>query len=359
MKAPYDFGLSQEDERTESAALGLPGGRVLSIASAGDMPLSLLALGAEHVTAIDISPGQIALAELKRASVLALPADDASRFLGFRAARSGERELWMRAVEPRLPAAVQTFWRQHRSAALGGAIRAGRFEQYIGVIRRLTSPLLRRRFDALCRADTLQAQAALFDELLDRPWLRRLFEVAFDPRVYAERGLDRRGLRHASPDQSPGVRFFARFRDMCVSTPASENHLLQLITLGEVIDARALPAYLTTEGADAVRARSDSLELRVASIFDAIVAAPLHTFDRFHLSNMPDWLSGAEFERLLSLIAERAARPARVVWRDLHGGSGAATVPSSRFHDDRAAGERLRGVDRFPLYSIHPAELVA
>ena len=64
MRALYNFGISQEDERTEAAALALPGGRVLSIASAGDMALSLLALGADEVVAVDIEITQLHLARL-------------------------------------------------------------------------------------------------------------------------------------------------------------------------------------------------------------------------------------------------------------------------------------------------------
>jgi hypothetical protein len=70
--APVGFGLSQNDEFTESRALDLPGGSVLSITSAGDMALSLRALGAERVTAVDIEPSQNHLARLKQATVVAL-----------------------------------------------------------------------------------------------------------------------------------------------------------------------------------------------------------------------------------------------------------------------------------------------
>ena len=63
----YNFGISQEDERTESAALRLtPNDRVICIASAGEIPLSLAAMGVQHVTAVDIDPAQMALTKLKQ-----------------------------------------------------------------------------------------------------------------------------------------------------------------------------------------------------------------------------------------------------------------------------------------------------
>jgi len=69
----YNFGLSQEDERSEARALDLrPEDRVLSIVSAGEMPLSLLSMGVARVVAVDIDPAQVHLASLKLAAVCAL-----------------------------------------------------------------------------------------------------------------------------------------------------------------------------------------------------------------------------------------------------------------------------------------------
>lgn len=67
----YNFGLSQEDERTEARALALgPNDRVLSIASAGEMALSLVSMGAAKVIAVDIDPAQLHLARLKLAAAV-------------------------------------------------------------------------------------------------------------------------------------------------------------------------------------------------------------------------------------------------------------------------------------------------
>ena len=254
---------------------------------------------------------------------------------------------------------AQAFWNRHRPVALRGAIWAGRFERYLGVLLRLTAPLLRRRFLRLCATSTMEAQAAVFGEALDRPWLRAIFEIAFHPGIYAGRGVDHRSLRHRTAAQSVGSRYFERFRDMCMKTPARENYLLQLFTLGEVTGMEVLPAYLTSAGATAVRARSGALEFRVASVFDALAEAPPGTFDRFHLSNLSDWLPPAELRRLLTLVVERADRPAKLVWRDLHRETALETTLVPSVHEDREAGERLRLLDRFPFYAIHLAEITA
>jgi S-adenosylmethionine:diacylglycerol 3-amino-3-carboxypropyl transferase len=86
----YNFGLSQEDERSETLALDLrPADRVLSIVSAGEMPLSLLSMGVAQVLAVDINPAQLHLARLKLAAACTLERSDAIRFLGYRTASLG------------------------------------------------------------------------------------------------------------------------------------------------------------------------------------------------------------------------------------------------------------------------------
>ena len=94
---PIQLRLSQEDERSETLALDLrPADRVLSIVSAGEMPLSLLSMGVAQVLAVDINPAQLHLARLKLAAACTLERSDAIRFLGYRDGVPDQRHDWFR-----------------------------------------------------------------------------------------------------------------------------------------------------------------------------------------------------------------------------------------------------------------------
>jgi S-adenosylmethionine:diacylglycerol 3-amino-3-carboxypropyl transferase len=57
MAVLFDFGISQEDASTEQFVLGVnPADRILSVASGGEVPLSLLSLN-DNITicAVDLS----------------------------------------------------------------------------------------------------------------------------------------------------------------------------------------------------------------------------------------------------------------------------------------------------------------
>jgi S-adenosylmethionine-diacylglycerol 3-amino-3-carboxypropyl transferase len=84
-----DFGIIRyancwEDADVLCAALQpAPGKRILSIASAGDNSLALLADGSE-VVAADLSPVQLACVELRMAAFRELNYDETLAFLGVR-----------------------------------------------------------------------------------------------------------------------------------------------------------------------------------------------------------------------------------------------------------------------------------
>ncbi|MGA7690057.1 MAG: DUF3419 family protein [Jiangellales bacterium] len=353
--APFGFGLSQEDEHIESVALGMPGGSVLSVTSAGDMALSLRALGAERVTGVDIEPSQNHLARLKQAAVLTLDPLDAAGLLGYRRADPGRRSVWFEEVRPFLPPGSQMWWGQHLQLVLSGAVWAGRFESFVRRVVRALRPLLEPRFRALLEAPDLASQREVFNRRLDLPPVRGLFRVAFTPRVFARRGMDPRSLQFHDPTRSLGAEYFARFRDMCTSSPARANPYLQLFTMGEVVYPEALPAFLTPQGATALRSDPGAVRFVDADITRHLATEPKGTYNRFHLSNVTDWLPADAFDELLTTIAGRSARPARLVWRAIHVDRGIPDTLTGTITTNREWGKQLRAHDRFPIYAIIPA----
>lgn len=357
----YNFGLSQEDARTEAAALKLSSNdRVISIASAGEMPLSLAAMGA-RVTAVDIDPAQIALTALKLAAVRTLPREQAIGFLGYQPIAAAQRlEVYPQVCEALQPR-DQAFWDQPmaQQALAKGAIWAGRFERYIGLLTRLVVPLLgRRNIEGLFECTTLAQQQEWFDRRIGRPLLRWVFRVAFSPRVFSGRGMDPRSLAHRQTQESLGDQYYGWFRSFCTANLARENHLLQLTLLGRVLDSTAVPEYLSPEGYAALRARPEAVQLHWGDIIEYLEQLAPASFDKAHLSNICDWMEQTQFDQTMRLLASKAAPGARIVWRFLHVDRVLPTDMASQIVQERELGQILRAQDRYPFYSVVPAHIV-
>ncbi|MCC6524976.1 MAG: DUF3419 family protein [Polyangiaceae bacterium] len=356
MASLYPFGVSQEDERSEAAALELtPGCRVLCIASAGEMPLSLLALGAGEVTAVDVDAGELHLTALKLAAVRALPRERALALLGFLHAPRDARARDLRATLPLLAPAARRFWERHAEAALGGPIWLGRFERFarrlLAVLRFLVG---RRRLERLFEADSLAEQRAWFEREIDHAVVRLCARVAFDPRVFGRAAVGAQALAQRTIEAPIGVRYFEGLRALCCDTPARENHFLQLTLLGSLLSLDATPACFSAAGVEVLRARADRLRLVCSDARVALEEACVGSYDKIHLSNLADWLPLADFHALLGAVAARSARPGRVVWRSLHTRRGVPAALASVLSEDRALGTQLARRDRYPFYAITP-----
>lgn len=357
----YNFGMSQEDEQSELAALGaVEDARVLSICSAGEMPLSLLALGAGRVHAIDVNANQLHLAQLKRAALARLERGAAIRLLGYLPASVHERRRHFERLADALPAASRAFWRGHTEELGGGVIWAGRYERYVRRLVSLLNLVLRRRIEGLFECTSLAQQEAYFGRRFDTALFRAVFELAFHPRVYARRGMDPRSLQHRARAQpSLGQQYFGRFRALCTRTPVQQNYLLQLHLLGRVLNEEAVPAYLSAQGFIRARERLDALELQQTDLVTHLRQTAPGTYDRLHLSNLPDWMDQQGFEAVMRLIAEKVACPGRAVWRFIHVDRPVPHGLRDRIAVDRELGQRLLQDDRFPFYTIVPAQIRA
>ena len=223
-----------------------PNDRVLSIASAGEMPLSLLSVGVASLVAVDVDPAQLLLTQLKFVAACTLGREETIRFLGYgRRRRPSEAAGWM----PCCPTCLATRGSSGGAPLPGGTGRdlAGRFEQYLQKITRVAVPLLgRRRIEGIFDCATIADQEAYFDTRLDLSALKALLRVVFNRKVYAQRGMDPRSLQYRTATDEPlGVQFFRQFRNALTRTPARENHLMQLILLGRTMSEGCIPAYLS------------------------------------------------------------------------------------------------------------------
>jgi len=350
----FDFGISQEDPQSELKVLDIHANdRILSLASAGEVPLGLMALQDNiSVKAVDISEPQVKLCRLKSATAVHLAFPLNGQFLGYAKLDQKKRKaIYQQQIRPKLSYEDTLFWDLNIRFIEKGIINAGRFEQYVRKIRFVARLIIGwNNLSKLIECKTLDEQIHVFNtNIASRKSLRLLFKIAFHPSVYKKRGLQEQALIHAG--KTTGERFYNRFQDFCTSGLASHNYFLQYFLTGSCIKEEAFPEYLQPENKSRLISNLSRFELETNSIQNAICEKGVGYFNKFHLSNIGDWLSEEQFFELKGLLDAKCITDTLICYRFLQKNHFYG-LTDRVFKIDQSFSELVTKSDRFPFYTI-------
>jgi S-adenosylmethionine-diacylglycerol 3-amino-3-carboxypropyl transferase len=300
-----------EDADVVLEALALrPGDRCLSVASGGENSLSLLACGPSAVIAVDISPAQLALVELKRAAIRALDHATAIAFIGL--APCADRMRIFRDIRAALPSRSAEFWDAHPADVVSGVCVRGRFERYLALFRRVVLPLVHSRDEnaALLEPRPPEARRRFFEDVWNNRRWRALTRVFFSRTVMGRIGRDPSFFRFVEGDVAASIS--ARVERALTEGEPAANPYLHWIVQGHYGDM--LPHAWRAENFDAIRRHIDRLELRQQSAEAALAQAPNDSLDRFNLSDVFEYVSAPSAERMFDDIARCGRAGGRVAY---------------------------------------------
>jgi S-adenosylmethionine:diacylglycerol 3-amino-3-carboxypropyl transferase len=355
MEELFNFGISQEDALTLSKALDIKqNDRLLCIASAGDVPLNLLAIQDLKIEAVDISLNQLNLAKMKFHTVCSLEPIEAAAFLGFIDAKPGERIKLFRKVSELMDSHEKLFWTENITAIEKGPINEARFEKYMSKFNGIGLLVLgKKKLLRLFELETVNAQQEYFDQYLSTSFLKIIFKIAFHPKIYKKRGMAPEGLTH-SGGRNIADFFYSRFRDFCSATLARKNYFMQFCFFNKVLFPESLPEYLSEKGIRSIRKNRDNLQFRHLSYEERLSQSRKGEFNKFHLSNIGDWMSREEFAQILYLIGEKAASSSQIMSCYIHCRHSIPERLKNLFVPDYQLGEKLVKTDRYPFYNLVP-----
>lgn len=298
---------------------------VVSIASAGDNCLALLAEDPERVIAVDLSQAQLACLRLRIAAFGVLNHREYLELMGSRGSdRRGE--LFARAAQ-RLSEDDQRFWaRRLRAIVRHGLGGVGKFEAYFRTFRRAVLPIAHSRADvrALLTPRAADARAAFYDARWDTPRWRMLAHGFFSRPVMGRLGRDPSFFDQAEGGVAEHV--LAKTRHALVAQDPSSNPYVHWILTGR--HGATLPRALTEECYEKARARLDRLELRhssIESLADQGVRA-----DAFNLSDIFEYMSPHAHEAAYGRILSMARPGARLAYWNMMAPRQAPTALAQR-----------------------------
>lgn len=346
------YSASNEDSASEIAALQPQGRNVLCITASGSRAFELLLADPARVLAVDQNPAQTALAELYAAAYRHLDYRAFASFVGLNA--DSDRLVTLDALTPRLSAPSHSFWQANRMLAKDGLLMCGRWESFLRRFRHWAGPRRRALAQRLLDTGDRAEQARIWDREWD-DWQWGLFL-----RAMALRPLWRWVLRE------PGIAFVPRQFDMRRYARSRFDHAARNLPLGQLPFAwlllaggyrgDVLPPFLTEQGHSSIRARLDRLELRTASLQQALAEAVPGTFQAASLSDYSSYCDTSVQREVWADLSRAMAPGSRVCERKFFNKTGMDLPEQHHFRRDRALEDRLDAEDGALFYTFIVAE---
>ena len=307
------YGLVWEDHATLYQALDLgPTDHALLITSAGCNVLNALLAGPRQVTAIDLNPLQNQLLALKVHAIAHHPPAVLRGLLGLAGAAAVATAG--AALQATLPAAKYAAWAAYLAQHPRGLLLAGQLESYVtGFVPSLPAAW-QARLRGLLACGSVAEQWAYFQRELDQPDFQARFVAYFDA-ANLSRGRDPRLFRYAA--ESGGATFYARLRHQLGRQLARDNFFFRFLFFGpeNLPEALLPPCYQAAHHA-LLRQRLGRLRLVAGEASEFLLSAAGQDITKASLSNIFEYVSPAEFERVSRALATRPA-PLRLVFWNL------------------------------------------
>lgn len=288
---------------------------VFTITSGGCNALAFLPDDPEKVIALDLNEKQNFLLELKMAAFKCLTYSELLEFVGVR--ESDNRNHLYKIIKNNLSPDALHYWNNNLNLIRKGIIHAGRYENYLKLLRIvfqfiLGKELINKMFSVEDAVERLQ--------LYETKWNNYKWKIFI--RVFLSRRLmtflfDKAFFRYIKYDFSFGLNFEKKVKYAISMPDIKANFFLSYILLGRYYSEDYLPYYLRKENFEVIRQRLDRIEIITQSCGDYFSSIEDSTISKFNFTNIFEWMSDMEFEKLLKETVRVARNHSIITYRNL------------------------------------------
>ena len=348
------YSASNEDTRSEGAALAPKGKSLLCITASGSRTFDLLIEDPARILSIDQNPSQTAFAQLFALAYQTLDYAEFSRFVGLK--DMANRRAQLMQLLPYLPSEAAMFWRNNARHIDHGLLYCGKWEGYLRQIQWLAGAKRRNLSDRLLSATSLDEQYSIWaQDWDDRGW--HIFLGAL-----AQRWLWVHIFRE------PGMQFIPREFDIKRYASDRFDHVARHIMFANSpfawmlmkgrYETNVLPAYLTEQGFDIIRKRIDRVHFLTASLQETFRESDAGAFDGASLSDYSSYCDVDVQRSVWTDLSRVMATGGRVCERKFFNKSGTHLPTEMGFQRHTALEEQLFIEDRAFFYSFVIAEKI-
>jgi S-adenosylmethionine-diacylglycerol 3-amino-3-carboxypropyl transferase len=355
-----------EDPVVDLAALKLgPNDRVIAIASGGCNILSYLTADPAEIVAVDLNGAHVALGRLKICALRHLPDYAAFRRFFAEADSRANVAAYDALLRAELDPTSRAYWegrdalgRRRIEFFARNFYRYGLLGWFIGLghaVARLhgVDPAI------ILKAKSLAEQRELFEAhlapIFERRWMRWLMR---QPASLYGLGIPPAQYKALSGDSPEGIGAVLRQRleRLACGFDLNTNYFAwQAFGRRYASEPDAsLPPYLQRRRFEDVRARTNRVDFRQASVTSLLGDSSAQSFDAYVLLDAQDWMNDSDLNALWTQITRTARPGARVIFRTaaderlLPGRVSAETLRAWRYEEEQS--RALGAEDRSSIY---------
>jgi len=286
------------------------GSKVLSIASAGDNSFAMLTQDPEKVYAIDLSPAQIACVKIRIAMYEILAHQEFLELMG--SIESTRRPDLYKKIRGKLDKETKEFWDALPKEIENGIGTAGKFERYFRLFCLKILPIIesKKNIDIALQAKPYQEREEFYEKVWNNWRWKLMFNIFFSRTIMGRLGRDPSFFRYVKG--SVAERILARTRYAMVDLDPALNPYFYWILRAR--HDNVLPFAFREENFNIIRERLDRIEIRLESVEDFLLEIGASSINAFNLSDIFEYVSEQETERLLNIIANVGTDKARIAY---------------------------------------------
>lgn len=308
------YSLVWEDSCTLYQALSVRSAdHVLVVTSAGCNVLNVLLKNPRHVTAIDLNPVQNQLLQLKLHLIRHHGHEVLRALLGLDGP-AAVAPAWQELAET-LPAPERDYWEAFFESHPAGILTAGRLESYVTGFLTTLEPSIQRKVRRLIQFDSVAVQFEYFTQVLEATTFQEQFIDYFDE-ANLSKGRDPQLFRYA--EESGGAAFYARLRDTLATELVRDNFFFRIFFFGaEHLPEQILPPCYQRRNFELLRQHLGKLTIVTGEAVDYLRSPAGQAITKVSFSNIFEYTSPAEFQRIARNLFAAGSRPLRAVYWNL------------------------------------------
>lgn len=285
----------------------------LGILSAGDNVFSMLTKNPEKIVALDISFPQVALVKLKMETFKRFSYEEMLKFIGVK--ESDKRAEMYEKIRENLEEKVREYWDFNKEAVQNGVIHMGKFEKFFRLFRKRILPFVhsKKRVEEFLSEKSETERIDYYNKKWNNFRWKMMFKLFFSNYIVGKFGRDKEFFKYVDKDISKVMTERSRYAS-CELSPYENPYLNYILTGNYRSDC--LPYVLREENFEKIKENLHKIEIVQSSMEEYLDGTDLK-IDRFNLSDIFEYMSLENYEKLMEKIYEKSANEAKLAYWNL------------------------------------------